>query len=107
MVAITPLLHALLLKETLTQLHLWALCTAMHNNYPFPGPTGGTTPPIFASIANLANHTSIISNANDTFEILTDTQVVALMYMGLYASTVPTCSVNDMLQKFSYEYYQS
>ena len=61
MVAITPLLHALLLKETLTQLHLWVLCTAMHNNYPFPGPTGGTTPPIFASIANLANHTSIIS----------------------------------------------
>ena len=32
------------------------------------------------------------------FEILTDKQVAALMYMGQYTTKVPTCSVNDMLQ---------
>ena len=32
------------------------------------------------------------------FEILTDTQVVALMYRGVYPAKIPTCSVNDMLQ---------
>ena len=32
------------------------------------------------------------------FEILTDTQVVALMYMGVYPAQIPTCSVSDMLQ---------
>ena len=79
----------------------------MNDNYPFPGPTGGTTPTRCVSTANLANNTIIISNANDTFEILTDTQVVALMYMGLYTAKVPTCSVNDMLQKYSYADYQS
>ena len=71
----------------------------MHDDYLFPGPTGGTTPTRFASTANLANNTTIISNANDTFELLTDTQVVALLYMGLYTSKVPTCSVNDMFCK--------
>ena len=75
-----------------------ALCKTMIDNYPFPGPTGGTTPTRCVSTANLANNTSIISNANDTFEILTDAQVVAFMYMGLYPAKVPTFSVNDMLQ---------
>ena len=84
-----------------------ALCKAMHDDYLFPGPTGGTTPTRFASTANLANNTTIISNANDTFELLTDTQVVALLYMGLYTSKVPTCSVNDMFAKYRCADYQS
>ena len=91
MVAITPLLHALFRKETITQLHSGLLCVrTMNDNCPYPGPTGGTTPTICVSIANLANNTIIIPNANDTFEILTDTQVVALMYMGLYPAKIPT-----------------
>ena len=99
MVPITPLLHALFRKETITQLHSGLLCVrTMNDNCPYSGPTGGTTPTIFVSTASLANNTIIISNANDTFEILTDTQVVALMYMGLYPAKVPTCSVNDMLR---------
>ena len=44
-----------------------ALCKTVNDNYQFPGPTGGTTTTIFASAANLANNTIIISNANDTF----------------------------------------
>ena len=95
-------------KGATTQLHLGLLlCKAMNDNYPFPGPTGGTTARRCASTANWANNTIIISNANDTFEILTDTQVVALMYMGLYTAKVPACSVNDMLQKYSYADYRS
>ena len=70
----------------------------MNDNYQLLGPTGGTTTTICVSTANLAINTIIISNANDTFEILTDTQVVELMYMGLYPTKVPTCSVNDRLQ---------
>ena len=84
-----------------------ALCKAMHDNYRFPCPTGGTTPTRFVSNANLANNTFIISNANDTFDILTDTQVVALLHMGLYTSKVPTCSLNDMFAKYSCADYQS
>ena len=76
-----------------------ALCKNKNDNYQFPGSTGATTTAIFVSTAKLANNTITISNANDTFEILTDTQVVALMYMGLYPAKVPTCSVNGMLQK--------
>ena len=58
------------------------VCKTMNDNYPFPGPTGGTTPTRCVSTANLANNTIIISNANDTFEILTDEQVVALVFYG-------------------------
>ena len=73
------------------------MCKAMNDNYPVTGPPG-TTPTRFVPTVNLANNTIVLSNANDTFEILTDEQVVALMYMGLYTAKVPTCSVNDMLQ---------
>ena len=41
----------------------------------------------FDSTANLANIIISASDANDTFEILTDTQVVELMFMGLYISS--------------------
>ena len=74
-----------------------AMCKAMNDNYPFTG-APGTTPTRFVPTVNLANNTIVLSNANDTFEIFTDEQVVALMYMGLYTAKVPTCSVNDMLQ---------
>ena len=53
-----------------------ALCKTMRDNYPFSGPTSGTTPTRFVSIANMANNTIIISNGNDTFEILTDKLVL-------------------------------
>ena len=69
----------------------------MNGNYPFTG-APGTTPTRFVPTVNLANNTIVLSNANDTFEIFTDEQVVALMYLGLYTAKVPTCSVNDMLQ---------
>jgi len=79
----------------------------MNDNYPIATPTGVTPPTRFVPTVNLANNTIVLSNANDTFEIFTDEQVVALMYMGLYPAKVPTCSVNAMLQKYSYADYQS
>ena len=70
----------------------------MNDNSIVSGPTGGATPTRFVSNANLADICIIISDANYTCEILTDDQVVASLYMGLYTIKVPTCSVNDMLQ---------
>ena len=71
----------------------------MNDSYPSSGPNGGKTPTRFVSTANLANNTIIISNANDRFEILNDKQVVALLYLGIITSKVPTRSVNDQLHK--------
>ena len=53
-----------------------ALCKAMNDNYPFSG-APGTTPKRCVPTVNLANNTIVLTNANDTFEILTDQQVVA------------------------------
>ena len=38
-----------------------------------------------------------IANLVDSFEMLTDAQVVALMYMGINTAQTPICSVNNML----------
>ena len=64
------------------------MCKAMNDNYPFTGPPG-TTPTRFVPTVNLADNTIVLSNANDTLEILTDEQVVALMYMGPIYSLSP------------------
>ena len=69
----------------------------MHDKYPICTPTG-TPPTKFVPTANLANKTVILSNANDSFEILTNKPVTTLMYMGLYTPKIPVCSVDDMMQ---------
>ena len=69
----------------------------MNDHYPIAAPTG-TPPTRFVPQVNFANNTSILSNATDTCEILTDGQVVALMYIGLYTPKIPECSVHDMLR---------
>ena len=55
-----------------------ALCKAMHDKCPFSG-APGTTPTIFCPTVNLSKNTIVLSNANATFEIITDEQVVAFM----------------------------
>ena len=47
--------------------------------------------------ANQVNNTMSKFNNNHAFEILTDEQIVALMYAGLYTAQTPVRSVNDML----------
>ena len=78
----------------------------MNDRYPIAAPTG-TPPTRFVPQTNLANNTIIISNANDTFEILTDEQVVALMYMGLYTPKIHVGYANDMFAKYNYADYQN
>ena len=78
---IMPLLNARSPKAAIAQLHFSAaLCKAMSDHYPIEAPTG-TPPTICVPQANVANNIIIVSTANDTFEIWTVEQVVALMYM--------------------------
>ena len=57
----------------------------------------GTHPKTLVPHANQVNNTISIYINIHPFEILTDEQVVVLMYAELYTANIPVCSVDDML----------
>ena len=70
-----------------------ALCKAMDDNYPFTGPTSGTTPTRFILTANLSNSNIVISNPTDTFKIFTDVQDIAF-HVWKHISYENTCMLS-------------
>ena len=73
-----------------------SVCKVMNSHYPI-APEDGTHPQKRVPQANLVNHTISIHNKSRPFELLTNEQVVALMYMEWYTAQIPVSSIDDML----------
>ena len=93
------LLNALSPKETIAQLHLLLLCVKLRRTITHSQLLLEQLQQDLSHMPTIPITLSFYQCLLTPFEILTDEQVVALMFLGLYTPRVPTCSVNDMLRK--------
>ena len=64
-------------------------------------PTNNIIPTKFISMPNLSTNKIIIGNEHNTFEILTDLQVLTHIVAGWTAASYPMNSINNMIQNFT------